>query len=901
MEAERHYEKAYELRKAADYDAAIAEYEKVISLSPNSKIAQDAQYWIGQSYFEARQFDDALSAFQRLLDKYPASSIAPSTKQMIERVQQAKKNRALFEAVKKADVEQVKLLIAEGADLNAKWGDTNTKEEEKTADDTPLSYAVDANNMDLVKLLVEAGADVNAGSWPPLFGAVDKNNTAIAEYLIDHGANINVYPLGGSLEGWGPLQETAVISNSIEMAKLLIAKGGDINSVIYPALNSAIYEKRKDLSELLIQRGADVNTIDKWGHTPLYFALVRYDDLDIMNILIANGAEVDIKHPGGETVLMSAATAGRTEAVNLLLEAGANVNAKNDRGQTALHRMLDVRIHSDWQYRQSKDTVELLLNKGADVNLKDKDGRTPLHLAAESADRDIVKLLLDKGARVNEKDDESGFTALHHAARFGNKDAAELLIARGADINTKDKQGLTPLYIAVNHDYQLAEFLIDKGADSSIRTESGQILLQLAQQRKQIESTVPDLLFDGVGEPNSSFGPRIACGDVNGDGYDDILIGASHYHKNRGRVYLFYGGPDVDTTADLILEGQNEGDRFGDGIACGDIDDDGYEDIVVGASGYPEKQGRAYLYWGRDRNFMDANPDKIFDGEQEKHSYFGYGQPAIYDIDNDGYDDIIVGAYWSGHSKGRAYLYYGNTKELMDTSADLIFTGGEKPGEQIGLGIACGDVDKDGFGDIVIGTCLTQQGLAYLYYGDGKSNMDTRADVVFKARSDNDYSGRPILCVDQNRDGCDDVLIGDTCYNNRRGRSYLFYGNSNRSLDTAPDKIFNGEVEGSLYGLQEVCGDIDGDKVNDLIIGAYFYRQRVGRVYVYWGKDLSAPNPKPGTILTGENTRDYFGFGLACGDVNKDGFDDLVVGAFGYKAGAKQGRAYLYYGGPKNK
>ena len=72
--AEQHFEKANELRKAADYDAAITEYKKVMSLSPKSKIAQDAQYWIGQSYFEARQFDAALSAFQKLLDDYPAST-----------------------------------------------------------------------------------------------------------------------------------------------------------------------------------------------------------------------------------------------------------------------------------------------------------------------------------------------------------------------------------------------------------------------------------------------------------------------------------------------------------------------------------------------------------------------------------------------------------------------------------------------------------------------------------------------------------------------------------------------------------------------------------------------------------------------------------------------------------
>ena len=759
-----------------------------------------------------------------------------------------KKTTPLHQAAADGDIEQVRLLISKGADVNA--------QDEK--ENTPLCHAVKSGKMELVHMLVEAGADVNAES--PLYEAVDKNDVAIAKYLIAHGANVN------APEGWTALQEAPYISDNIEMVQLLIASGADVNAGPYTALHASVDKGRKDIAKLLIEKGADVNAKDGKGRTPLYLSAWY-----------------------------------QPEMVEFFLAHGADVNTRDNNGKTPLHLVLDGTIRKKYKVM---DVVELLIAKGADVNSKDKDGRTPLHLAVESAEENVVEFLLAKGAEVNEKDDEYEFTALHYAARFGNKDVAEYLIDKGADINAKDKEGRTPLYIAVQHDYKVAELLVNEGADSSIRAESGQTLLQLAQQRRLIESTTPDLIFDG--EPKSYFGGRIACGDIDGDGYDDIAIGAGVYNNMQGRAYLFYGGPDMDTIPDLIFEGEKEGDAFGL-VSCDDIDNDGYDDIVIVAYGYNKNQGLVYLYWGSDRSSMDTIPDKIFEGEPKEGAWFGLSHPGpvIYDVDNDGYRDIIVGSHWHlSDETGRAYLYYGNTKELMNTSYDLVFTG-ENPKDQFGVSIGCGDVDNDGYGDVIIGARSfpvgdPRQGRAYLYYGNSRSNMNAKADVIFDSEStEGNYFGQGVALRDFNNDGYDDIVIGAQGYNKNQGRAYLYYGNTRANLDTAADKTFDGEIEYSDYGWILDYGDIDGDKIDDIVVGADFIRQQVGRVYVYWGSELSGPSPKPGRILTGENPREWFSNGLACGDVNNDGYDDLIVGAWGYIAGSEQGRAYLYYGGPR--
>lgn len=151
-----------------------------------------------------------------------------------------KKMYQLHQAATDGDIEQVKLLISKGADVNA-------EDEEKK---TPLHYAAQTGKKEVVQLIVEAGADVNAmgnNDWPPLCIAAGSNHIDVAEYLIAHGADVNPD------NGWTPLQQ-APYSSRVEMVELLIAKGADINAGEWTALHGAAGQGRRDIAELLIQR-----------------------------------------------------------------------------------------------------------------------------------------------------------------------------------------------------------------------------------------------------------------------------------------------------------------------------------------------------------------------------------------------------------------------------------------------------------------------------------------------------------------------------------------------------------------------------------------------------------------------------------------------------------------------
>jgi hypothetical protein len=189
------------------------------------------------------------------------------------------------------------------------------------------------------------------------------------------------------------------------------------------------------------------------------------------------------------------------------------------------------------------------------------------------------------------------------------------------------------------------------------------------------------------------------AGDLNDDGYDDIIVGASGYSGYVGRAHIYFGGPSMDNTADVILSGKSEHDYFGCSVSsAGDFNKDGFNDVIVGSNGCYRSTGRADLYFGSSS--MDNLEDVSFLGEQPL-SDFGRSVSNAGDLNHDGYDDVIVGAVWYNNYIGRIYIYYGGSP--VDNTVDIVITG-EQEHDCYGSVVSdAGDVNGDGIKEWIVG------------------------------------------------------------------------------------------------------------------------------------------------------------------------------------------------------
>lgn len=228
-----------------------------------------------------------------------------------------------------------------------------------------------------------------------------------------------------------------------------------------------------------------------------------------------------------------------------------------------------------------------------------------------------------------------------------------------------------------------------------------------------------------------------SAGDVNGDGYSDVIVGANGYSSYTGRAYLYLGGSTIDTLPDVIFTGETSGNYFGISLSdARDLNGDGFSDIIIGAHYWGGTQGRAYVYFGGIT--MDNLPDVYITGEGSGYC-LGYPVSGAGDINNDGFSDVIIGAHYYNSYQGRATVYYGGSD--MNGSPDLALYG-ETVNSMFGYSVSsAGNVNGDAYDDVIVGSREYGAGFgrAYIYYGGTLPN--NTADLVLEPTVSESYFG----------------------------------------------------------------------------------------------------------------------------------------------------------------
>lgn len=413
--------------------------------------------------------------------------------------------------------------------------------------------------------------------------------------------------------------------------------------------------------------------------------------------------------------------------------------------------------------------------------------------------------------------------------------------------------------------------------------------------------TIPDVIFTGENEGSYFSAGLAASGDLNGDGYADIVIGAPNHNNFRGRVYIYFGGKDISSVPDMIFSGETAETRLGQRIALGDVNNDGYDDLLIGGWGYNSRQGRAYLYYGSPS--FDGDADKTFEAEAgETTSEFGFNV-GLGDVNNDNCADLAIYAdNYGGDARGRVYLYYGATGENTDTIYDKTFDAEASGTQRFGRSMKIGqDIDGDNYGDLVIGALGygNDKGRAYLFYGGDP--MDNICDLTFTGENELEMFSRYFDVGDINNDNCADIVIAASKYgigSSQRGRVYIYYGTDR--MDATCELTLQGEAGlTSNFGIGVVVAHLNSDDSKDVLIGSDNYPNVTwqGRLYLYYGDSGTPLDAGCDLTFNGERTGIAFGRHISVGDVDNNGYNDIVVGAWRYNQ--CQGRAYLYYGGPK--
>lgn len=495
-------------------------------------------------------------------------------------------------------------------------------------------------------------------------------------------------------------------------------------------------------------------------------------------------------------------------------------------------------------------------------------------------------------------------------------------------------------------------------ANRSVGCATAALLLALAAHGPAAADKV-DLQFD---ESVVIYGPERGCrlgegvtgGDFDGDGIDDLLLGApwsdgpEGERQSCGAVYLFFGSPErgvqpggIDpATADLVIMGGGREEQLGRHVTATDIDGDGRDELILGAMYADGEQGNrrdcggAFIFFGRSRELFppsidlaETRADLTVLGAGEKD--FLTGELAVGDVNGDGLGDMVLGAFYGDGPEndryhagevaivfGRARDLFPDTIDLADGSCPMIY--GAEATDTFGRAIAVGDLDGDGRGDVIVGAYYgdgpdntrINGGETYVMFGrdesefPGISDLSEGAELVIFGERDGDVSGRSIASADMDGDGLDEILISahkssadfDLDPRGNHGQLYVIYGAERgrfpgtMDLRTDADCRVTGTAGHDNLGWPVVTGDWDGDGRADLLViakqssGDDLQRNGAGQAYLIKGWDRGERlesitiNAAAALSIVGSDEKDYAAFAAALLDWDGDGRSEICLG-----------------------
>lgn len=434
------------------------------------------------------------------------------------------------------------------------------------------------------------------------------------------------------------------------------------------------------------------------------------------------------------------------------------------------------------------------------------------------------------------------------------------------------------------------------------------------------------------------------AGDVNGDGIDDLIIGAPTANSNNssrtGKAYVLFGGETVGTSGSFELSDLNgnngfaingigQGNYAGHSVSgAGDINGDGVQDMIIGA---PRADtvgigvtGASYVLFGGestgsngsvDLSDLDGNNGFVVSGTNNQDQ-LGSSVSKAGDFNGDGFDDLIIGAKDAdpgyGGITGASYLLFGGESVGQGNALDLrnldpsdgFEISGIHTYDSLGNSVSdAGDVNGDGFDDLILATENGVEDELYVVFGGADvassgffdlSSLDGRNGFVINAVNVGDFD-RPAVsgAGDINGDGLADLIVGARRANTQRagiGESYVLFGSENvvmggnfelSNLDGNNGFAINGPVNGSYTGSSvSDAGDINSDGIDDLIISDWFGSDDAGERYVIFGQADSALATCNGLAVTVDLS---FGQSPGPGDdviLGTEG-NDIIIGSAG--------------------